>query len=273
MVDDQWKARRRRNPAQAARIDPSETLIDDFELLQQVVNESGGDPGMELGPDLVLFMGEKLVVCSPKQMWDWEVQDYGRPRIEFQGNGYYLSRKLSGDEDRPYRYELAPWPVRLRASQRQTIVYDEGYVTNRDGRFKKVKSQTGRRSRMTFLYPFLGFAWSGTKRDFLEPHGFNAVRISLMSCILAYAIFLTELVSFFFFSTGMLQWMIGSALLVVDYCCLLVLPVDAAIRFFQIVNGTSRYPDGFLEWVLNFVLQKREERIAEMEEERDRFGR
>lgn len=257
------------NPGQAAHHGPSQTLIDDFELLQHVVNESDGDPGFELGPDLVLFMGDGVVVCSPKQMWDWEVQDFGRPRIEFQGKGYYLSRKLSGDEDRPYRYQLAPWPARLLASPKQTIVYDESYVTNRDGRFKKVESRSGRRSRMLFLYPFLGFAWSGTKRNFLEPHGFNAVRISLMSCILAYAVFLTELVSFFLFASGVLQWMIGNALLFIDYCCLLVLPIDAAIRFFQIVNGTSRYPDGFLEWILNFMKQKHEERIAEAEDYRD----
>jgi len=257
------------NPAQAAKIDTSQTLIDDFELLQHVVNESGGDPGFELGPDLVLFMGDRLVVCSPKQMWDWEVQDYGRPRIEFQDKGYYVSNKLSGDEDRPFRYELTPWPAQLRATPSQTIVYDEGYITNRDGRFKKVQSRSGRRSRMVFLYPFLGFAWSGMKKDVLEPHGFNAVRISLMSCIMAYTVFLMELISFFMFASGMLQWMIGNAFLAVDYAFLLILPVDAAIRFFQIVNGTSRYPDGFLEWIISFARQKREEQLAEAEDYRD----
>lgn len=239
----------------------------EFELLEDNRSAHRDEGGIEMGPDLVLFFGNKIVVCSPKQMYDWEAKNFERPKIIFQGNAYYLTRMLPGDEERPYRYELADWPEYLQEEPKYVIEYNEEYVYQRDGRFKKVSSRTGKTSRLTFLYPILGFAWSGVKKNFLEAHGFNPLRISLFSCFLAYGVFMAELISFFFFASGVLQWSIGNHMLWLDYCCLLILPVDAAVRFFQIVNGTARYPDGFLEWIFSFLRQKQAERVVTHDED------
>lgn len=265
-MDDIWKARRKQNPViQTAEFEHDGPLIE-FELVDERHRRGRDESGMEIGPDLVLFFGDKVVVCSPKEMFDWEARDFQRPKIMFQGLAYYLSHKLPGDQERPFRYELAAWPEFLREEPKHTIVYDEDYVQMRDGRFKKVKSVSGKPSRLLFLYPFLGYAWSGMKKNFLEPHGFNPLRISLFSCVLSYSIFLAELISFFWFSSGVLQWAIGNSYLWLDYTFLLILPVDAAVRFFQIVNGTARYPDGFLEWIVSFFRSRREARIMDDED-------
>ena len=287
-MEQNWKARRPRQPknpflepeSEPVPFEPASEPIElefepverpaprnegpavEFELVDDPHRSGRDEGGREIGPDLVLFFRQKIVVCSPKQMHDWEARNFEKPKILFEGDAYYLSRRLPGDEDRPFRYELLEWPAYIENEPKHVIDYNEDYVEQRDGRFKKVKSKTGHTSRLTFLYPFLGFVWSGTKKRFLEPHGFNPVRISLFSCIFAYAIFMAELISFFFFASGVLQWSSGNHLLWLDYTFLLVLPVDAAVRFFQIVNGTARYPDGFLEWIPNFFRQRREERIV-----------
>lgn len=64
--------------------------------------------GVEVGPDVVLYFGEKIVVCTAKEMPEWESKESTRPAIEFEEQRYYLSRKLRGDEERPIRYELSP---------------------------------------------------------------------------------------------------------------------------------------------------------------------
>lgn len=266
-MDDIWKARRRpETPTVEADEIRHDVPIFDFELLEDIAapRDNGG---LELGPDLVLFFGNKIVVCSPKQMYDWEAKNFERPKIMFQEQPFYLTRRFPGDEERPYRYELAQWPDYLKEDPKYVFTYDEDYVRQRDGRFKRVKSQSGKISRLTFLYPFLGFLWSGIKENYLEPHGFNPLRITLCSCLLAYAIFMAELIGFFFFATGVLQWWIGNNMLGLDYAFVLVLPVDAAVRFFQIVNGMDRYPAGFLEWTLPFLRRNRAERARIAKEE------
>lgn len=283
-MEPTWKAQRRRQPKNpflepesepepVPSPEPDDGTVVEFELVESTHRPGRDEGGLEIGPDLVLFFDNKTVVCSPKQMHDWEARNFERPRIMIQGDAYYLSRRLPGDEDRPFRYELAEWPAFLESDPKNVIHYNEDYVEQRDGRYKRFKSKTGRTSRLTFLYPILGFAWAGMKKKLLEPHGFNPVRISLFSCVLAYGIFMAELISFFFFASGVLQWSSGNHMLWLDYTFLLVLPVDAAVRFFQIVNGTARYPDGFLEWIPNFFRHRREERVVmHDDEEEDEFG-
>ena len=72
------------------------------------MSESHNRPpsGVEVGPDIVLYFGEKIVVCAAKEMPEWKSRESSRPAIEFEENRYYLSRKLLGDEERPIRYEL-----------------------------------------------------------------------------------------------------------------------------------------------------------------------
>lgn len=262
---DNFKSRRHRRPVLPDAEVVQEPATIDFELVEEPVRRPVREsaPGseqttIEVGADEVLLYGNKIVVCSAKRMDDWEAKDFQRPKILFRGGEYYLSRKLPGDAERPYRYELGPWPDYLEEEPKHSVTYDEDYVNRRDTRFKRVSSVTGRQSRLTFLYPLLGFCWSGFKERFLEPHGFNPLRISLFSCILAYIIFMGELSCFFFLGSGLLQRLFGPGIQWLDYIFLLVFPIDSAVRFFQIVNGTTRYPVGFLEWILNFIKPNRE---------------
>jgi hypothetical protein len=210
--------------------------------------------GVEVGPDVVLYFGEKIVVCAVKEMPEWETRESSRPAIEFEEKRYYLSRKLLGDEDRPFRYELAPWPDFAGVRPKVVIVYDEDYVALRDGAFKKIKPADGHKTNWRFLYPLLGFAPASFKEEVLEPHGINPLRVSLITCMGAYVFFMVELVSLFFFSHGIFQRLAGP-LIWLDYLCVVLLPFDSAVRFYQILNR-ERYPDGFFEWLPKFLLRR-----------------
>lgn len=209
--------------------------------------------GVEVGPDVVLYFGEKIVVCAAKEMPEWESKESSRPAIEFEDKRYYLSRKLRGDEDRPIRYELAPWPSFAGGRPRVIIVYDEDYVALRDGAFKRIRPATGRTTSWRFLYPLLGFFPAAFKEDVLEPHGINPLRVSLITCLTAYVLFLAELISLFFFGSGLGQRFIGP-LIWLDYLAVVTLPFDAAVRLYQVLNR-ERYPDGFFEWLPKFLRQ------------------
>lgn len=217
-------------------------------------NRSRPPSGVEVGPDVVLFFGEKLVVCAAKEMSAWESRESSRPAIEFEEKRYYLSRKLRGDEERPLRYELAPWPDYGGFCPKVVIVYDENYVALRDGAFKKIKPVDGHVTNWRFLYPLLGFFPARFKREVIEPHGINPLRVSLLTSVCAYLFFVAELVGFFFFRGGLWQWIAGG-LFWQDYLAITVLPADAAVRFYQIFTG-ERYPDGFFEWLPKFLLRR-----------------
>lgn len=210
--------------------------------------------GAEVGPDLVLYFGEKIVVCAAKEMPEWESLESSRPAIEFEDQRYYLSRKLRGDEDRPIRYELAPWPAFASARPKVVIVYDEDYVALRDGAFKKIRPADGQRTGWRFLYPLLGFFPASFKEHVLEPHGINPLRVSLITCLFAYVFFVAEVVCLIFFTFGVFQKFVGP-LIWLDYLAVVLLPFDSAVRFYQILNR-ERYPDGFFEWLPKF-LQRR----------------
>lgn len=210
--------------------------------------------GVEVGPDVVLYFGEKIVVCAVKEMPEWETKESSRPAIEFEDKRYYLSRKLRGDEDRPIRYELAPWPDFAGVRPKVVIVYDEDYVALRDGAFKKIRPADGHKTNWRFLYPLLGFAPASFKEEVLEPHGINPLRVSLITCMGAYVFFMAELICLFFFSFGIFQKFF-TPLIWLDYLCVVLLPFDSAVRFYQILNR-ERYPDGFFEWLPKF-LQRR----------------
>ena len=207
--------------------------------------------GVEIGPDVVLYFGEKIVVCAVKEMPEWESRESSRPAIEFEDKRYYLSRKLRGDEDRPIRYELAPWPAFAGGRPRVVIVYDEDYVALRDGAFKKIRPVAGQATGWRFLYPLLGFFPASFKEEVLEPHGINPLRVSLITCMVAYVFFLTELISLFFFGHGILQKLVGWFIWM-DYLAVMMLPFDSAVRLYQVLNR-ERYPDGFFEWLPKFL--------------------
>jgi len=210
--------------------------------------------GVEVGPDVVLYFGEKIVVCAAKEMPEWESREASRPAIEFEDKRYYLSRKLLGDEERPIRYELSPWPNFGGIRPKFVIVYDEDYVALRDGAFKKIKPADGHKTNWRFLYPLLGFFPASFKEDVLEPHGINPLRVSLITCLTAYVFFLAELISLFFFGSGLGQRFLGP-LIWLDYLAVVTLPFDAAVRLYQVLNR-ERYPDGFFEWLPKFLLRR-----------------
>ena len=214
-------------------------------------NYSRPPAGVEIGPDMALYFGEKVVICAAKEMPEWESRESVRPAIEFEGRRYYLSRKLRGDEERPIRYELAPWPDFGGIRPRSVIVYDEDYVALRDGAFKKIKPLSGHRTPWRYAYPLLGFFSARFKEEVLEPNGINPLRVSLITCSGAYLFFIGELISLFFLGHGLCQKVAG-IFVWLDYLALLLLPFDSGVRFYQIVNGV-RYPDGFFEWLPKFL--------------------
>ena len=196
---------------------------------------------------MVLFFGEKIVVCAVKEMPEWESRESARPAIQFDGRRYYLSRKLLGDEDRPVRYELAPWPDFAGIRPKTVIEYDEDYVALRDGAFKKIHPVSGRKTGWRFFYPLLVFFPASFKEHVLEPHGINPLRVSLVTSLCAWLLFVGELLSLFFLQRGIFQHF-ADVFIWGDYLAVVVLPFDSAVRVYQTFTG-ERYPDGFYEWL------------------------
>ncbi|NDA67775.1 MAG: hypothetical protein EBY09_14235, partial [Verrucomicrobia bacterium] len=139
------------------------------------------------------------------------------------------------------------WPDFAGIRPPVTILYDEDYVALRDGAFKKIRPVTGHRTNWRFVYPLLGFFPAGFKEHVLEPNGINPLRVSLLSSLLAYVVFVAELACLFFFHFGIFQRVTGE-LIWLDYLAVVLLPFDSAVRIYQIFTSV-RYPDGFFEWL------------------------
>ena len=60
-----------------------------------------------LGSDRVIEAGGGMIVISAVDMRDWEVREFRRIAIMFQGRRYFLTHKAK--ERGRFRYRLVPW--------------------------------------------------------------------------------------------------------------------------------------------------------------------
>jgi hypothetical protein len=215
---------------------------------------------MNIGPDKVHLVGAHVTIFATRAMPDWTVREFCLPPIYFQGNKYYLRRKLPGPPPYALRYELAPWHSGLGTESSRSITYNEAYVEQRERDFK-----TGRRDHhlnmgLLPLYPFLGFCWSGFKQRVLGPLGFEPLAITMASIALGLGFFLLEAVFVVGFHMGFIGLILSSErLLLLDRILLLLVPLDCIMRYDHILRGDGS-PDGFLEWMFVWLRPGRKER-------------
>jgi hypothetical protein len=224
-----------------------------------VVNESvktgtAGHPDiteLAVGPDMVHIGDETVTVFAMREMPDWTVREFCIVPIHFRGHKFFLKRKLPGPPPYAFRYELVPWHSALGQESTCPIQYDEDYVAERDRHSRHSRRQGHLHSALFGVYPFLGYGWSGFKERVLGPIGFDPASITEASVMLAIGFWLLEGAFIGAFHMGFLGIVFSSwPLNFLDYLLVVLLPLDCAVRYGQIISGDS-VPGGFLEWLFN----------------------
>ena len=109
------------------------------------------------------------------------------------------------------------------------------------------------------IYPFLGFAWSGFKTRASGPLGFEPRAITAASTLAEVCLFALEGIFVFYFGSGFIALFCGKHFyeqgLWLDPTLLVILPLDAAVRYSQVIRGDES-PDGFLEWLFGMFRRK-----------------
>jgi hypothetical protein len=202
-----------------------------------------------VGPDKVQVGDFTVTVFAMRPMVDWTVREFSIVPIYFRGHKFYLKKKIDGPAPFACRYELAPWYPQLGLESSLSIVYDEDYVADRDRYFRTDRRNDHLHSALFGIYPLLGFCWSGFKERVLSRIGFEPVDITEASIIIAFSFFMMEGIFAFYFRSGFLAALFGQRLLFgLDWTLLVVLPLDCAMRYGQVIRGDS-FPAGFLEWL------------------------
>jgi hypothetical protein len=203
----------------------------------------------DLGPDRVVVSAGEVTIYTPRPMDGWEVREFCRIPIWFRDHKFFVRRKWQVEGARRYAYELGPWPDDLHEESPIKIKYDELYVALRDEAHRRdMGSELGRLVLLPF-YPFLGFGWSRFKDRTLEPFGINPVSVTEASLMLSLGLFLLEAIFTFYLHQGYGQLLFGFSSLWWDGLALVILPLDAVVRYNQVLRG-DEVPDGFLEWLL-----------------------
>lgn len=214
---------------------------------------------LKIGPDRACISDGKVLVFAIRDMADWTVREFQRRPIYFQGGKYFLKRKTPGPPPYAFTYELAPWAGEPGQESSASITYDEAYVEEREQRHRTDRKHERIYPALLCLYPLLGLAWSGFKERVLGPLGFDPVSITSASTFMIFCIFMLEGIFVFYFHGGLIAPFCGRTLyesvLWLDRALLIVLPMDAAVRYSQVIRGDS-CPDGFLEWIFKGMFRK-----------------
>lgn len=199
---------------------------------------------IQIGRDRVVVGEDRLVVDAAVDMPDWEVRNYRRMRHIFQGQSYFLSRRMPKPGGRVV-YILEHWPDDDDDQAGGTIVYDEDYVRARDrGRRRYVAAEL----TIPFLiwfYPLLGLLPGRLKYYLRERVGLHPENSSFASIL-------------FEFVAGVSAIGMNPALARIPELSPhrgkialagLVLVVDSIARYHKRL-AEDPYPYGFYEWLL-----------------------
>jgi len=202
-----------------------------------------------VGPDLVQVGNFTVTIFARRPMPDWTVREFAIVPIFFRGHKFYLKRRLDAPPPYAAAYELVPWFTEPVSESSLSIVYDEDYVADRDRDFRTDRRHDHLHSVLFGIYPLLGFCWSGFKERVISRIGFEPVDITEASVIVAFSFFMVEGIFAFYFHSGFLAATFGRRILFgLDWTLLVVLPLDSAVRYGEVIHGDS-YPAGFLEWL------------------------
>lgn len=212
--------------------------------------------GLRVGPDKVRWFGESVIIHATREMPDWQVREFCKIPIYFDGRKYYLKRKLRLERPYAMSYELDPWPEDLHEESKLDITYDEQYVAWRDRLIQTDKWNDLGRALLLPFFPFLGFLWSRFKDHKLERFGLNPLSMTLASVLLEFALVVIEVIFLFIFHYGFAQVVFGLDTAWLDCTLFVMMLIDTIVRADQVLRGVD-VPAGFLEWLVNFLVRTR----------------
>jgi hypothetical protein len=141
-----------------------------------------------VGPDQVFVEGDAIVILARREIRDWQVHEFARQAIFFQGNKYVLRRRVHVRPPFAFRYELSPWPVDYREPLRESFAYDEAFVRERDWHAGQERVHVLAWYVLVPLSPVLGFCWSRFKERVLQPVGFPPASITSASTLFTFLV-------------------------------------------------------------------------------------
>lgn len=215
-----------------------------------------GAAGLRVGSDKVSWFGESVIIQAAREMPDWQVREFCKIPIYFDGRKYYLKRKLRLERPYAMSYELETWPEDLHEESKLEISYDAEYVAQRDRLIQADKRNDLGRALLLPFFPFLGFLWSRFKDRELERFGLNPLSMTQASVLLEFALVVIEIIFLFIFHLGFAQVVFGLATSWLDFTLFVVLLVDTVIRADQVLRDVD-LPAGFLEWLVKLVQRTR----------------
>jgi len=210
--------------------------------------------GLRVGSDKVLWFGESVLIHATREMPDWQVREFCKIPIYFDGRKYYLKKKLRLERPYAMSYELDPWPEDLHEESNLDITYDAQYVAQRDQLIQSDKRNDLGRALLLPFFPFLGFLWSGFKDRKLERFGLSPVSMTTASVLLEFALVVIEVIFLFIFHYGFAQVVLGLSTSRFDFTLFVLLLVDMIARADQVLRGVDP-PAGFLEWLVNIIVR------------------
>ena len=182
------------------------------------------------------------------------MREFRRMPIFVGESKFFLCQKLPGQGPFAMRYVLERWPAdELIDTASSAFSYDEEFVRERDaehGRNARA-DQIGR--LLLFVYPLLGFLWSGTKKKLipfgLVPRSITAASLFAGLCLLILqGTFIRLRLGFLTILFGQMQ-RLELGLLAADYALLGLMLVDLVLRFDQHLKD-KEHPWGFGEWMM-----------------------
>ena len=207
-----------------------------------------------IGPDKVIFHDDAVIIWAAREMSDWQVREFCRIPIYFQGRKYYLKRRSRMDPPYVMGYELEAWPAEYQGESTLSINYGEQYVAERDRGARTDQQNELLRLALLTIYPLLGFLWSRFKDRKLERFGFNPRSITEASLFVQLAFVICESVFLFVFRCGFIETAIGFADARLDLLLFVIGAADVVIRSNQVLRG-DEHPDGLLEWLARMIVR------------------
>ncbi len=212
----------------------------------------------DVGPDRVTVSGGRVVIDARREFPDWQVREFARIPVHFEGQRYFLSARFDGAPPWRVRYVLDPWPANLGPGNGRFLVYDADAVAERDMEVRDRRANEAVHLSLLLVAPLMGFLWSGTKQR-LARFGFIPRTVTGLSLLLTFGLLLLQgaLGTIFMMAGGMsgqealgglVRAFFGDEWAWIDPLLLVALAVDCLLRYGQHLNHTEE-PWGFMEWL------------------------
>jgi len=141
-----------------------------------------------VGEDVILRKGERLVVCSKVDMDEWEIGEIRKTAIYINDESWFIVGKqfsASGE----VRYLLEPWLDAMREIPGRVIRYDEEYVRARDEAEKKKRFESRIYPILYLMSGLIGFLPSGVKAKIEAKFGVSARNTTIISIFIELLLF------------------------------------------------------------------------------------